>query len=51
MLTLNNLLVFLDLLIFPDIDLRIPRLLLSLAGMLCLLYGFIWDAQTGDRSL
>jgi heme/copper-type cytochrome/quinol oxidase subunit 4 len=50
LLTLNNLLVFLDLLIFQEIDLRIPRLLVSLAGMLCLLYGFIWDAEPGDRN-
>lgn len=48
-LTLNNLLVFLDLLIFPEIDLRIVRLLVSLAATLFLLYGFIWDAESGGR--
>lgn len=44
-LTLNNLLVFLDLVVFVERDLRIPRLIAALAGMLCLLYGFIWDAN------
>lgn len=48
-LTLNNLLVFLDLLIFPEIDLRIARLVVSLAAMLFLLYGFIWDAEPGGQ--
>ncbi len=44
-LSLNNALLVLDLLVFPDIDLRLPRLLAALAGLLFLLYGFIWEAE------
>lgn len=44
-LTLNNAALFLDLVIFPDINLRIVRLVPALIGMVCLLYGFIWDAD------
>ncbi|HEX4086661.1 MAG TPA: DUF5985 family protein [Chthoniobacteraceae bacterium] len=44
-LTINNILLFLDLVIFPNIDLRIPRLLAALTGMLFLLYGFIWGSE------
>ncbi len=45
-LTLNNALVFFDLVLCPSCDLRIARLVASLAGMLFLLYGFIWDAES-----
>ncbi|HEY5792615.1 MAG TPA: DUF5985 family protein [Chthoniobacterales bacterium] len=44
-LTLNNLFLFCDLVVFPDIDLRPIRLLAALTGMLFLLYGFIWDTE------
>jgi hypothetical protein len=44
-LTINNIALFADLVIFPDIDLRIARLVPALVGMMCLLYGFIWDAE------
>jgi hypothetical protein len=45
-LSINNLLLFVDLVIFPiEIDLRPHRLLAALAGLLCLLYGFIWEAE------
>jgi hypothetical protein len=44
-LTVNNVALFLDLVIFPTIDLRLPRLIFALIGMLFLLYGFIWDAD------
>ena len=42
-LALNNLVLVLDLLILPQLDLRLWRLLLSLAGITVLLFGFIWD--------
>jgi hypothetical protein len=42
-LTLNNILVFADLVIFTDVDLRLFRLLSTLTGLLCLLYAFIWE--------
>lgn len=44
-LSINNLALFFDLVLFPQVDLRLARLVPALAGMLCLLYGFIWDAE------
>lgn len=44
-LTINNVLLFFDLAVFPDIDLRPYRLAAALAGVLFLLYGFIWEAE------
>jgi hypothetical protein len=44
-LTLGNMLLFLDLVVFPDFDLRPWRLVASLLGLLFLLYGFIWEAE------
>ena len=45
-LSVNNVLLFLDLVIFPtELDLRPYRLLSALAGLLFLLYGFIWEAE------
>lgn len=38
-----NLLVVLDLVIYPTVDFRAPRLWLSLAAVAVLLFGFIWD--------
>lgn len=42
-LTLNNIALFVDLVVFPQIDLRLARLVPALTGMMCLLYGFIYD--------
>lgn len=44
-LTVNNVLLFLDLIVFPAADLRIWRLAASLAGVLCMLYAFIWEVE------
>ena len=44
-LTLNNVLLFLDLVLLPTADLRVVRLLASLGGMMFLLYGFVWDTD------
>jgi hypothetical protein len=44
LLTANNLLLVLDLLVFLP-DLTIPRLLLSLAAASTLLFGFIWNGE------
>jgi hypothetical protein len=43
-LALNNLALVLDLVIWPspEVDLRLPRLLLALAAGCSLLFGFIW---------
>jgi hypothetical protein len=44
-LALNNLVVVIDLLVIPDIDLTIVRTLASLAGVSTLLCGFIWEVD------
>jgi hypothetical protein len=44
-LTINNVALFVDLVIFPDIDLRLVRLAPALIGMGFLLYGFICDVE------
>lgn len=45
-LALNNFLVFLDLVILPEVDLYRFRLGAAAVAMLLLLYGLIWE---GDR--
>ena len=45
MLALANLVVVLDMLVLPAVDLRLVRLTLSLAGISVLLFGFIWDQE------
>lgn len=47
-LALNNLALVFDLVVWPgpDVDLRLPRLLLALAACCSLLFGFIW--KIGD---
>lgn len=45
-LAVNNALLFCDLVLFPtEIDLQVPRLMASMAGMGLLLIGFIWDTD------
>ena len=44
-LTVNNVLVFFDLAVYPEVDLRPHRLAASLAGLLFLLYGFIMESD------
>jgi hypothetical protein len=45
-LAANNLALVLDLLVFPDrVDLRIVRLLLALAAVVALIWGFVWDSE------
>lgn len=43
LLAVVNFLVVLDMLVYPDVDLRPLRLALSLAAVSVLLFGFIWD--------
>lgn len=45
-LAISNCLVFLDLVVFPNVDLYGWRLLTAAIAMLILLYGLIWE---GDR--
>lgn len=44
-LAANNLLVVIDLLVLPEVSFQIPRLLLSIAAVGVLLFGFIWDLE------
>jgi hypothetical protein len=44
-LTLNNLLLVFDKLVFVEIDLSTARLMTALVAMAVLLYGIIWDAE------
>jgi hypothetical protein len=44
-LTINNVALFIDLVLFPDVDLRLLRLVPAVVGMSCLLYGFILDVE------
>jgi hypothetical protein len=45
-LTANNMLLFVDAVVWPtQVDLRLYRLGASLAGVVCLLYAFIWEAE------
>lgn len=44
-LAANNLVVVIDMLVIPTIDFRFVRLVLSLAAVGVLLFGFIWDLE------
>lgn len=45
-LSVSNILLFFDLIVYPaEIDLRLWRLAAALAGLVFLLYGFIWEAE------
>ena len=43
LLALNNLVVILDMIVFPDINFRLLRLVFSLSAVVVVLFGFIWD--------
>ena len=44
-LAANNLVVVVDMLMIPEISFRVPRLLLALAAVSVLLFGFVWDLE------
>jgi Family of unknown function (DUF5985) len=44
-LAANNLVLVLDLVIWPAADLRVPRMLLALAAVASLIWGFIWQVE------
>lgn len=44
MLTFNNALIFIDVLVVPDVDLSILRAATALVGFSVLLFGLIWEA-------
>ncbi len=41
----NNFMLVVDLLFYPDVNLRIGRLLLSLSAASILIFGFVWDLE------
>ena len=44
-LAANNLVVVVDLVIWTDRDLRLLRVLLSLAAVISLIWGFVWEVE------
>lgn len=45
LLAANNLIVIVDLVLLPHNDLRVLRLAFSLAAVLVILFGYIWDSE------
>jgi len=45
LLAVNNLLVFADLVLLPQVDLSLPRSLTALAGGIVMLGSFIWGME------
>ena len=41
----NNLMVVIDMLILPDVDLNVVRLGFSAGALAVLLFGFVWDLE------
>lgn len=44
-LTVSNLLVFIDLVLLPNVDLNLFRLTTAAAAMILLLFGLIWESE------
>ena len=44
-LGLNNVLLFLDVVVFDQVDLRVVRHAAALVGLLLLVWGLVWDAE------
>jgi hypothetical protein len=44
-LTINNVLLFIDLIVLPGIDMRVARLTASLIGVALILFAFIWESD------
>jgi hydrogenase/urease accessory protein HupE len=44
-LSVNNILLVVDKLVLPQVDLSIPRLIAALTGVLLLLFGLIWEEE------
>jgi hypothetical protein len=43
--TITNILLFVDLVLFPNLDIAIVRASVTFIGLLVLLYGLVWDAS------
>ena len=46
-LALNNLALVLDMVVLPTYDLRLTRLVLALAAVASLIWGFVWEVEEG----
>jgi hypothetical protein len=44
-LAVNNAILFVDLVVVPDVDLSLIRQLSAFVSVLLLLYGLVWDAR------
>jgi hypothetical protein len=44
-LTISNILLFIDLVVLPHIDLSVWRSLATLIALVVLIYGLVWDAS------
>ncbi|HWI88489.1 MAG TPA: DUF5985 family protein [Sphingomicrobium sp.] len=44
-LALNNLAVIFDLVVWPESDLRLARLVLAFAAVASLIWGFVWEVE------
>lgn len=44
-LTVENAILFVDLVIVPDVSLAVPRRLTALSGIAVLIYGLVWDVK------
>lgn len=44
-LTLDNLVLYLDVVLVPDVDLTVARRLPGLIGLTLLLFGLVWDTE------
>ena len=44
-LTVSNVLLVLDRVVYPDVDLSIPRLTSAFVGLLLLVYGLVWESD------
>jgi hypothetical protein len=44
-LTVSNVFLVLDRIVYPDMDLSLPRLASAFVGMLLLLYGLVWESD------
>jgi hypothetical protein len=44
-LAANNLVLIVDMLVIPEVDLRLWRLFLALAAVVSLIWGFVWEVE------
>lgn len=44
-LAVNNLFLVADMVIFPNVDIYLPRAAAAFAAIAVLLYGFVWEAE------